>query len=351
MKKNQSKSKVESRKSVTNTCDYSRMNGKCGRALSENFGKPCPGRSCEDWKCDAEGEEAKVEGEVEQRKAISRCDGMRKDGTCGNGCSDNHNKKCRGTKCPDRFNYGDAEETPNAVAVAEPKNAVTYSDQDVAAGITRQLQVIEDAEKNAQLERVKLGVVLIRWEQYLGDGRGRGAGGGLKGWLEANVPALGYETAKSYKNQAKQAVEMLGGGAKAQAVLMDETTVTQTDGEVIEIEAEYIEKRDKIFEDVKSRRQLEQTYFKFMAAEGKGKPGRKAGSSAGAGGGGTGTVKTRTLLEMALLYAEPICTALKKPVTHSTVKDLQGWDRSLLEEYVANVEQYLKELKEVLKAR
>ena len=286
MKKNQkkSKSKVEAPVSVSNICDYSRSNGKCGRALCENFGKLCPGRSCEDWKCEAEGEveEVKVEGEGEQRKFISRCDGMRKDGTCGNGYCDNHNKKCRGAKCPERFSHYEGETT--AVTVVEPSGgAVGMTDQDVAAGITRQLQVIEDAEKNAQLERVKLGVVLIRWEQYLGDGRGRGkSGGGLKGWLEANVPTLSYETAKSYKDQAKKAVEMLGGGAKAQAVLLDEPTVTQPDGEVIEIEADYVAKRDKIFEDVKSRRQLEQTYFKFMASEGKGgaRRGRSAGTKA-----------------------------------------------------------------------
>ena len=281
MKKNQKKSKVEERKSVANQCDYCRANGKCGRAMFDNYGTTCQGRSCEAWQCDAEGEveEVKVEGEGEQRKFISRCDGMRKDGTCGNGYCDNHNKKCRGAKCPERFSHYEGE--TSAVTVVEPSGgAVGMTDQDVAAGITRQLQVIEDAEKNAQLERVKLGVVLIRWEQYLGDGRGRGAGKGLKGWLEANVPKLGYETAKSYKDQAKKAVEMLGGGAKAQAVLLDEPTVTQPDGEVIEIEADYVAKRDKIFEDVKSRRQLEQTYFKFMASEGKGKRGRKEGSKA-----------------------------------------------------------------------
>ena len=35
---------------------------------------------------------------------IERCDGMRKDGTCGNGCNvENHNKPCVGKKCPYRF--------------------------------------------------------------------------------------------------------------------------------------------------------------------------------------------------------------------------------------------------------
>ena len=290
------KSKVEARKSVVDQCDYSRMNGKCGRALCENFGKPCPGRTCEDWKCDAEG---------------------------------------------------------TAVAVVEPKNAVAYSDQDVAAGITRQLQVIEDAEKNAQLERVKLGVVLIRWEQYLGDGRGRGSGAGLKGWLEENVPALGYETAKSYKDQAKKAVEMLGGGAKAQAVLMDETTVTQPDGEVIEIEAEYIEKRDKIFEDVKNRRQLEQTYFKFMASEGRGKSGKRAGISKGmkADTSGAAVDTTDVYAAARAVWSKVIREAQATAALKAAAKLLKAADVEDALTVLGDLVEILKERQEVLKAR
>lgn len=225
MKKNQSKSKVEERKS----CDAE--------------GEPCIHFGGEDY------------------------------------CPEFKDDKITCDKCPKWI----AEHEGTAVTVVEPSGgAVGMTDQDVAAGITRQLQVIEDAEKNAQLERVKLGVVLIRWEQYLGKSRGgRGKSGeGLKGWLSKNVPNLSYDSALSYKKQANQAVEMLGGGAKAQAVLLDEPTVTQPDGEVIEIEADYVEKRDKIFEDVKSRRQLEQTYFKFMASEGRRGPGRPKGTKA-----------------------------------------------------------------------
>ena len=286
MKKNQNKSKFEGRKSVANQCDYSRSNGKCGRAMCDNFGKLCPGRSCEDWSCDAEGEPCIHFGGEDY-------------------CPEFKDDKITCDNCPKWI----AEHKSSAVTVVEPSGgAVGMTDQDVAAGITRQLQVIEDAEKNAQLERVKLGVVLIRWEQYLGDGRGRGkAGGGLKGWLEANVPTLGYETARSYKDQAKKAVEMLGGGAKAQAVLLDEPTVTQPDGEVIEIETDYVAKRDKIFEDVKSRRQLEQTYFKFMASEGRRGPGRPKGSGAAAG-----EYRKRSTMECAVEAVWPIVQKLLK---------------------------------------
>ena len=302
MKKNQSKSKskVEERKSVANQCDYSRNNGKCGRALCDNYGKPCLGRSCVDWDCEAEDEVA-----ARASDEATNCEFNRQPyGYCMNTKSKHYSNSCH--KCKVFKEKCDAEGT--AVAVVEPSGgAVGMTDQDVAAGITRQLQVIEDAEKNAQLERVKLGVVLIRWEQYLGDGRGRGAGGGLKGWLEANVPSLGYDAALSFKKQAKQAVEMLGGGAKAQAVLLDEPTVTQPDGEVIEIEADYVAKRDKIFEDVKSRRQLEQTYFKFMASEGKGRAGRPKGTGAG-----EVTYKKKSSMECAVEAVWPTVQHLLK---------------------------------------
>lgn len=333
MKKNQNKSKFEERKSVANQCDYSRSNGKCGRAMCEHFGKLCPGRSCEDWSCDAEGEEAKW-----------FCDELRCNGTCGNGKSDNFNKKCRGENCPDLI------PTPaTAVTVVEPSGgAVGMTDQDVAAGITRQLQVIEDAEKNAQLERVKLGVVLIRWEQYLGDSRGRGkAGGGLKGWLEKNVPALSYKTAQSYKDQAKQAVKMLGGGAKAQAVLLDEPTVTQPDGEVIEIEAEYVAKRDKLFEDVKSRRQLEQTYFKFMASEGRRGPGRPKGTKADLSRKPDSKdveASARAVWSQVIVPADRSAVALKSAAKLLTLEDVENAKAVL-----ASLMEMLKEREEELK--
>ena len=53
-KKKQVTSKVEKRKSVENRCDYALLNGKCGRAMCDNFCKSCPGRTCEDWTCDAD---------------------------------------------------------------------------------------------------------------------------------------------------------------------------------------------------------------------------------------------------------------------------------------------------------
>ena len=72
-----------------------------------------------------------------------------------------------------------------------------------------------------------------------------------------------------------------GGGSQAVAVLQDKTEVIPPGEDApIDVDAKFIEKRDELFSEVKSRRELEQTYFKFMASEGKGKPGRKAGSKA-----------------------------------------------------------------------
>ena len=302
MKKRQKKSKVEvvETKSVPNRRDYCRDNGKCGRALSDMFSKPCLGRSCVDWDCEAEDDSGEAVSSPLQ--AVKRCDGMRDDGTCGNGCSDNHNNKCRGAKCQDRFNYGDAEETPSAVvpanasrrdgggtevAVVEPVGgAVGMTEQDIAAGISRQCTIIEEAEKNAEHERIKLGIVLIRWEQYLGESRGgRGKSGqGLKGWLEANVPKLKYNTALCYKQQAERAITMSGGGAHAQAALMGEPTVTQPNGDVIDVDATYVKKANEVIENADSRRKLEQQYFEFMAKQGKK---RQGGANKGQSGTGS----------------------------------------------------------------
>ena len=134
-------------------------------------------------------------------------------------------------------------------------------------------------EHDAFWARARLGAVLMRWEMFLGEARGRGNfGEGLKGWLEKNLPELGYTTALGYKESAKQAVKMLGGGAVAMAALLDEKHVVQPDGEVIDVPSEVIEQRDKLFENVDSRRKLEQAYFAFMYADGgKGRAARRKG--------------------------------------------------------------------------
>lgn len=227
--KMKSKSKVEARKSVANTCDYSRMNGKCGRALSENFGKQCPGRSCEDWKCDAEGEESK--------------------------------SKSKST----------------AVAVVEPQS---YKDR-----VSGQYAAIETAKDNLLRECVKFGALLTEVGYYLGEARGgTHEGEGLKAWLAENCPEVNYSTAINYKALAGKCVKMLGGGSQAVAVLQDKTEVIPPGEDApIDVDAKFIEKRDELFSEVKSRRELEQTYFDFMAREGKG---RQGGANKGQSGTG-----------------------------------------------------------------
>lgn len=281
-------------------------------------------------------------------KVFAECNGVRKDGTCGNKYCEAFNKSCVGINtCRHVFGYytiengggywqptkdghdgegavaTQAEETPcihlggedycadykaekitcdkcqkwvdacqelragsSAVAVVEPRGgAVGMTEQDIAAGISRQCTIIEEAEKNAEHERIKLGIVLIRWEQYLGESRGgRGkSGNGLKGWLEKNVPKLNYQTAQNYKHQAEKAITMSGGGAHAQAALMGEPTVTQPNGDVIDVDATYVKKANEVIENADSRRKLEQQYFEFMAKQGKK---RQGGANKGQSGTG-----------------------------------------------------------------
>lgn len=159
------------------------------------------------------------------------------------------------------------------------KTAVVKVDQDkaTAAQLLEQYKVVVAAERTSFRERVKFGAMLICWEQFLGQSRG-GIGGtargeGLKGWLEKHCPDIGYVTAMGYKDCAKRAVAMLGGGAVAMAALLDQTEVTAPNAETVTVDAEVLERRDELFADATSRRKLEQMYFEFAYGKG-GKAGR-----------------------------------------------------------------------------
>ena len=157
------------------------------------------------------------------------------------------------------------------------KTAVVKVDQDkaTAAQLLEQYKVVVAAERTSFRERVKFGAMLICWEQFLGQNHaGRNSGGeGLKGWLAAHCPEIGYNAAMGYKDCAKRAVAMLGGGAVAMAALLDQTEVTAPNAETVTVDAEVLERRDELFADATSRRKLEQMYFEFAYGKG-GKVGR-----------------------------------------------------------------------------
>lgn len=131
-----------------------------------------------------------------------------------------------------------------------------------------QYQVVIAAEKTCFRERVKFGAMLILWERHLGEARGsHGEKDGLKGWLAENCPELFYATAMEYKVYAEKVLAMLGNSASAVAALLGNETVVQPDGEVVDVDCKVVEKCDTLFEDVTSRRKLEQTWFAFMGRE------------------------------------------------------------------------------------
>lgn len=153
-----------------------------------------------------------------------------------------------------------------AVAV---KTTTMPTDSEAAEQIMSQYRTVVESEKACFRERVKFGAMLIQWEQYLGGGAGRGREGeGLKGWLEKNCPALTYVTAQSYKSMAERVIKMIGGGRMAEAALLEHETVTQPDGEVVDIDSVTIAARDRLFSNIDSRRKLEQAWFDFMKAQG-----------------------------------------------------------------------------------
>lgn len=125
-------------------------------------------------------------------------------------------------------------------------------------------------------EVVKFGALLNEVENFLGEGRGAGHGGeGLKGWLEKNCPEVNYNTAQGYKAMAAKCAKLIGGGSQAIAALQGREIVQEPGtGETIDVDGDFIAKRDELFDKVDSRRQLEQMWFEFCGKSGKGAGGR-----------------------------------------------------------------------------
>ena len=188
-------------------------------------------------------------------------------------------------KCSD-IRFVRVEKTVGAAAttaidtVPEKINTVPLTDDQAANAIRQQYQVVIKSEAATFKERIRLGLMLLQWERFLGEARG-GKGGtssaGLKGWLEKNCPELGYTAALGYKTMAERAVKMLGGGAVVTAALLGEYAVEDPSGEVVAIDCRVRRKADEFFEKADSRRKLEQMWFEFTNGEDrpKRKPAKK----------------------------------------------------------------------------
>ena len=160
-----------------------------------------------------------------------------------------------------------------------PVNPVQNSPADIAGALTTQYQAVVAATGQMLREAVKFGAMLMELETIVGKSQGgRGTEGeGIKAWLAEHCPEINYSTAIVYKNLAAKSATLIGGmGLQVVAALQGGEKVTKTDGEVIDVPAEIIEKRDKLFAECDSRRKLEQAYFAFMSEEGKPKAKKEA---------------------------------------------------------------------------
>ena len=150
-----------------------------------------------------------------------------------------------------------------------PVNPVQNSPADIAGALTTQYQAVVAATGQMLREAVKFGAMLMELETIVGKAQGRD-GEGIKGWLAEHCPEINYNTAKVYKNLAAKSATLIGGmGLQVVAALQGGEKVTKTDGEVIDVPAEIIEKRDALFAECDSRRKLEQAYFAFMSESGQ----------------------------------------------------------------------------------
>lgn len=181
-----------------------------------------------------------------------------------------------------------------AVATVEPSNQTIKQSNnspvpiDIAGALTTQYQAVVAATGQMLREAVKFGAMLMELETIVGKSHGGygSSGDGIKTWLAEHCPEINYNTAKVYKNLAAKSAALIGGmGLQVVAALQGGEKVTKTDGEVIDVPAEIIEKRDKLFAECDSRRKLEQAYFAFMSEEGRPKAKKKAAKKVASGEG------------------------------------------------------------------
>ena len=178
-----------------------------------------------------------------------------------------------------------------------PVNPVQNSPADIAGALTTQYQAVVAATGQMLREAVKFGAMLMELETIVGKSHGGRDtdGDGIKGWLAEHCPEINYNTAKVYKNLAAKSATLIGGmGLQVVAALQGGEKVTKTDGEVIDVPAEIIEKRDALFAECDSRRKLEQAYFAFMSESEK--PKKKKAAKKVASGEGLSMGDSATML-------------------------------------------------------
>ena len=241
----------------------------------------------------------------------------------------------------------------SAVTAVEPLNRLTAEPLNYKSRVSDQYAAIETAKDNLLRECVKFGALLLEVSYYLGSTQGK-KGEGRQAWLSENCPQINYKTAMGYKRMGEMAVTKLGGGSQAVAVLQDKTEVIPPGEDApIEVESKFIEKRDELFNEVKSRRELEQTYFKFMASEGRGKSGKRAGISKGmkADTSGAAVDTTDVYAAARAVWSKVIKEAQATAALAAAAKVLKAADVEDALTVLGDLVEILKERQEVLKAR
>ncbi len=167
--------------------------------------------------------------------------------------------------------------SPTPSLTHSPTPSLTHSPTlSLPQALTTQYKTVVAATGQMLREAVKFGAMLMELETIVGKSHGGRdtEGDGIKGWLAEHCPEINYSTAIVYKNLAAKSATLIGGmGLQVVAALQGGEKVTKTDGEVIDVPAEIIEKRDALFAECDSRRKLEQAYFAFMSETGNGERG------------------------------------------------------------------------------
>lgn len=147
----------------------------------------------------------------------------------------------------------------NEVVVAEPVTPEVIDDKTLGHDLQEQYLAAQTKMEEGVKAVVQFGIMLIKTEQIVGPGNGRGRiGEGIQGWMTKNCPKVNYKTAMRWKVITSNIIADLNVGLENGMKLLsgEATDLSKT------VAKDAMKRRDELFA-AGSLRKLTQMIFNF----------------------------------------------------------------------------------------
>lgn len=146
----------------------------------------------------------------------------------------------------------------NEVVVAEPVTPEVIDDKTLGKDLQEQYLAAQTKMEEGVKAVVQFGIMLIKTEQIVGDGRGHGMEAGIQGWMTKNCPKVNYKTAMRWKVITSNIIADLNVGLENGMKLLsgEATDLSKT------VAKDAMKRRDELFA-AGSLRKLTQMIFNF----------------------------------------------------------------------------------------